>query len=182
MCFNITTEAKQLRQDETMKELTEFKVDDRAVRISCFTENLPKGHVSKVLKDCLCTDINGVHRDFWPPFWELVPEDIKPKWTIYNNTLPWSDLSDKQKGKLLLAKLNDIALCVVVKSLSGDENFINNIEIIDNRGECVYRAQPKPVKPEPTMAELFVSDWHGTDVHLVKDFSEHMIAKGWVKK
>jgi hypothetical protein len=39
-----------------------------------------------------------------------------------------------------------------------------------------------PAPPEPTMADLFVSDWHGTDVHLLKDFSEYMIAKGWVKK
>jgi hypothetical protein len=58
--------------------MIKFKVGDKAVRISCFTETLPKGHVTKVLKDSLCTDINGVNRDFWPPFWELMPKDIQP--------------------------------------------------------------------------------------------------------
>jgi hypothetical protein len=109
-------------------------------------------------------------------------ELVEPKWTIYNNTLPWSDLSDKQKGKLLLAKLNGIALCIVVKSLQGGDTFIDNIGIIHSRGQCVYRAQLEPVKPEPTTAELFFTDWHETDVHLVKEFSEYMIGKGWVKK
>jgi hypothetical protein len=108
--------------------------------------------------------------------WEV----LKPKWSIYNNTLPWSQLSDKQKGKLLLAKLNDITLCVVVKSLSGDENFINNIEIINNCGECIYRAQPKPVNTEPTMEELFLIDWQ--DCLCVGGKQEqNMIAKGWTK-
>jgi hypothetical protein len=157
-------------QDETMKELTEFKVGDRAVRISCFTDTLPKGHVSKVLKDSLCTDINGVDRDFWPPFWELVPEDIKPKWTIYNNTLPWSDLSDEQKGKFLLAAHGGIRC-----SINGNPQMLKSEFTLN---EAIY----KSIKPKPTMAELFVSDWHGTGVHLLKDFSEYMISKGWVKK
>ena len=175
MCFNITTEAKQLRQDETMSK---FKVGDNIVRINDAVYGQRAGFKAIVDANYCYESPNSVRCKVIDENWEL----SKPKWTIYNNTLPWSHLSDKQKGKLLLAKLNDIALCVVVKSLSGDENFINNIEIIDNRGECVYRAQPKPVKPEPTMAELFIADWHEANVHLVKEFSEYMIAKGWVKK
>jgi hypothetical protein len=101
------------------------------------------------------------------------------KWSIYNNTLPWSQLSDKQKGKLLLANINDIAICMVAKSLRGDETFINNVEI-DKGDVCVYRAQPKPVKPEPTMAELFKKDWR--DLLCVDGkFEQQMIAKGWTK-
>ncbi len=108
-------------------------------------------------------------------------ELAKPKWTIYNNTLPWSELSDKQKGKLLLAKLNNFAVCIVVKSLRGDDTFINNIEIIDNSGECVYRAQPKPVKPEPTMAELSMADLSECNTGQLKHIPEPMIAKGCTK-
>ena len=101
------------------------------------------------------------------------------KWSIYNNTLPWSELSDKQKGKLLLANINDVAICMVAKSLRGDETFINNVEI-DKGDVCVYRAQPKPVKPEPTMEELFLIDWQ--DCLCVGGKQEQkMIAKGWTK-
>jgi hypothetical protein len=106
--------------------------------------------------------------------------ELKPKWSIYNNTLPWEDLSDKQKGKLLLANINDVAICMVVKSLRGDDTFINNVKI-DNSSVCVYRAQPKPVKLEPTMAELFVLDWEEQKSFYKKDVAEHMIAKGWKK-
>jgi hypothetical protein len=104
------------------------------------------------------------------------------KWTIYNNTLPWSDLIDKQKGKMLLAKLNGIALCIVVKSLQGGDTFINNIGIIHSSGQCVYRAQLKPVKPESTMAELFKADWFECLISGRGEQHEKMIAKGWVKK
>jgi hypothetical protein len=101
-------------------------------------------------------------------------ELLKPKWTIYNNTLPWSELSDKQKGKLLLARHQDVEII-----LEGDTGYYAWF----HREQGVYKAiKPEPVKPELTMAELFVIDWHETDVHLLKDFSEHMIAKGWVKK
>jgi hypothetical protein len=99
------------------------------------------------------------------------------KWSIYNNTLPWSELSDKQKGKLLLANINDVAICMVAKSLRGDETFINNVEI-DKGDVCVYRAQPKPVKPEPTMEELFHSDFYDLKAGSV---AIQMIAKGWTK-
>jgi hypothetical protein len=102
------------------------------------------------------------------------------KWSIYNNTLPWSELSDKQKGKLLLANINDVAICMVAKSLRGDETFINNVEI-DKGDVCVYRAQPKPVKPEPTMAELLTKDILGCSGFLRPHYVDELIAKGWTK-
>jgi hypothetical protein len=105
---------------------------------------------------------------------------LKPKWTIYNNTLPWSELSDKQKGKLLVANINDVAICMVVKSLRGDDTFINNVKI-DNSSVCVYRAQPKPVKPEPTMTELFDGDWKECFLGDPSTFNERMVDKGWKK-
>ena len=105
---------------------------------------------------------------------------VKDKWSIYNNTLPWSELSDKQKGKILVANINDVAICMVAKSLIGDVTFINNVEI-DKGDVCVYRAQPKPVKPEPTMAELFTSDWKEFSTGLLSELAPQMIAKGWTK-
>jgi hypothetical protein len=98
-------------------------------------------------------------------------ELVEPKWTIYNNTLPWSDLSDKQKGKLLLAAHARVEI-IGLGMLSIPKPVVFNCGII------AYQA----VKPEPTTAELFFTDWHETDVHLVKEFSEYMIGKGWVKK
>jgi hypothetical protein len=69
---------------------------------------------------------------------------------------------------------------MVAKSLRGDETFINNVEI-DKGDVCVYRAQPKPVKPEPTMAELFDRDWKECFLGDPATFNERMIAKGWTK-
>jgi hypothetical protein len=95
-------------------------------------------------------------------------ELVEPKWTIYNNTLPWSDLSDKQKGELLLAQNNKLKF----------EDFTSSGPTMPFSKKWVYVVE----KPEPTTAELFFTDWHETDVHLVKEFSEYMIGKGWVKK
>jgi hypothetical protein len=106
--------------------------------------------------------------------------ELKPKWSIYDNTLPWSKLSDKQKGKLLVANINDVAICIVSKSLRGDDLFINNVKI-DNSSVCVYRAKPKPVKPEPTMAEMFMADLSECNAGRLNDLAEPMIAKGWSK-
>jgi hypothetical protein len=107
-------------------------------------------------------------------------EIVKPKWSIYNNTLPWAELSDKQKGKLLVANINDVAICMSVKSLRGDETFINNVKI-DKGDVCVYRAQPKPVKPEPTMTQLFVKDWNEVCDNTISG-ADRMIARGWNKR
>jgi hypothetical protein len=75
-------------------------------------------------------------------------ELVKPKWTIYNNTLPWKELSDKQKGKMLLANYNKIKF----KSPS-----------------------------EPTMSELFKTDWYECLSSGPGEQHEKMILKGWGK-
>jgi hypothetical protein len=104
---------------------------------------------------------------------ELVPEDIKPKWTIYNNTLPWSQLSDKQKCKMLLGDHKGIKFTI-------DNVAFTRVGFTG--GSSVYKAiKPEPVKPEPTMAELFMADLSECNTGLLKHIPEPMIAKGWTK-
>jgi hypothetical protein len=95
------------------------------------------------------------------------------KWSIYNNTLPWSQLSDKQKGKLLLAAHAKIRFTCNKLDVFGDVAF-------NNKGG-IYNAQYiELVKPEPTMEELFLIDWK--DCLCVGGKQEQkMIAKGWTK-
>jgi hypothetical protein len=99
--------------------------------------------------------------------------ELKPKWSIYNNTLPWSELSDKQKGKLLLASHSKIKFNCNKLDVWGDAAF-NNIN-------GIYTAQYiEPVKPEPTMEEMFKKDWH--DLLFVDGkFEQQIIARGWKK-
>jgi hypothetical protein len=98
---------------------------------------------------------------------------VKDKWSIYNNTLPWSQLSDKQKGKLLLAAHAKIRFTCNKLDVFGDVAF-------NNKGG-IYNAQYiELVKPEPTMSELFKKDWN--DLLCVDGkFEQQMIAKGWTK-
>ena len=88
---------------------------------------------------------------------------LKPKWTIYNNELKWSELSDKQKGKMLLAAHSGLLFGGTTKP-----TFNNNSH--------PYQA----VKPTPTMAELFLADWLSTSGD--SGCSQQMIDKGWVKQ
>ena len=108
-------------------------------------------------------------------------ELAKPKWTIYNNTLTWQELSDEQKGEMLLAQLEGVSIKLVVEVLCGPDRFIN-CEEIDTSETVVYRAEPVPAKPEPTMAELFDTDANSFDFRRSKDFPEYMISIGWAKK
>ena len=101
------------------------------------------------------------------------PDFIKlayPKWSIYNNDLPWKKLSNKQKGKLLLAAYDGVKFF--------DFDNITPSFLVYSQ---VYTAiKPEPVKPEPTMAALFVVDWNDC----MGDFGDsaiQMIAKGWNK-
>jgi hypothetical protein len=150
-----------------LSELSQWEIDS-------LVDNMPAGYFDfRIGEPCIGSTRAGVWGT-WPWFenpkivtYKEMMQLLKPKWTIYNNTLPWSDLSDKQKGKMLLAAHKGIGFG------GTDKPTFNNQH---------YPYQAKEVKPEPTMAELFVIDWHETDVHLLKDFSEHMIAKGWVKK
>ena len=109
--------------------------------------------------ECCWHDVNNI-------------ELVKPKWSIYNNTLPWSELSDKQKGKLLLAGHNGITISM--------KNGIFFKPAFDD-GSAIYKAiKPETAKPEPTMAELFLIDWQ--DCLCVGGKQEqNMIAKGWTK-
>jgi hypothetical protein len=152
-----------------METMSKFKVGDNAVRVSGFTDKSPKGYVTKVLENDFYTDINGIKRDFWSHFWELVPEDIAPKWTIYNNTLPWSQLSDKQKGKLLLAAHAKMLF------------YGFGIELPSFKYSNVVYKVEEVVKPEPTMSELFVIDIRTISLGGDWNTSEKMIAKGWTK-
>ena len=156
--------------------MSKFNVGDNIVRITDAVYGQRAGFRAIVDANYCYESLNSVRCRIVDENWELA----KPKWSIYNNTIPWSQLSDKQKGKLLLANINDVAICMVAKSLRGDETFINNVEI-DKSDVCVYRAQPKPAKPEPTMAELFVLDWMSQESLYKKDIAERMIAKGWTK-
>jgi hypothetical protein len=101
-------------------------------------------------------------------------------WTIYNNTLTWEQLSDKKKGKLLLAEHNKEIIKMVAASLGGQDVFLHSVKI-DSSKPIIYRAAPPPVKAGSTMEELFISDWQDTVSNLLRDFSKHMIAKGWKK-
>jgi hypothetical protein len=65
--------------------------------------------------------------------------------------------------------------------LCGPDRFIN-CEEIDTSETVIYRAKPAPVKPEPTMTELFIDDVYNFDFRGTLVFPEHMISIGWVKK
>ena len=92
------------------------------------------------------------------------------KWSIYNNTLPWSELSDKQKGRMLLGDHKGIKFTI-------DNVAFTRVGFIGDNS--VYKAQYiEPVKPEPTMEELFHSDFYDLKAGSV---AIQMIAKGWTK-
>jgi hypothetical protein len=151
-----------------METMSKFKVGDKIVvnaRNSTLNKVVKIGDV-RIVTD---TQSTGVELDFIPDGWvhdvdiELVPKIIKPKWTIYNNDKAWQDLSDKQKGKMLLAAHNG-------SSFGGtDKTEFNN-------PDYAYKA-----KPEPTMAEKFIADAGDWDFKSSNDFSGYMIAKGWNK-
>ena len=120
---------------------------------------------------------------------ELAP----PKWSIYKNDLPWGKLSNKQKGKALLAELDGLPMNIIAKSPSGGDLFIC-CEKINSSESVVYRARPEPVKLEPTMAELFIADWRSLSSEsdakqalMIRGYDEiyilasQIIAKGWTK-
>ena len=111
--------------------------------------------------ECCWHDVNNI-------------ELVKPKWSIYNNTLPWSELSDKQKGKLLLASHSKIKFTCNKVYVSWDVAF-------NNEGG-IYNAQYiEPVKPEPTMAELLTKDILGCSGFLRPHDVDDLISKGWTK-
>jgi hypothetical protein len=148
--------------------MNEFKVGDEIVRASDFGRHAPEGYTCKVVGGHMYTDKDGELGLIYDWQWELA----KPKWTIYNNTLPWSELSDKQKGKMLLAQNNKLKF----------ESFTSSGPTMPFSKGWVYVVEkPEPVKPEPTMAELFKKDWYDC-LRVDGKYEQQMIAKGWVKK
>ena len=103
-------------------------------------------------------------------------------WTIYNNTLTWEQLSDKKKGKFLLAEQNKEIIKMVATSSCGRYPFLHSVKI-DSSKPIVYRAAPAPapVKTGPTMEELFASDWGICSDSGMYNMWAKMIAKGWKK-
>ena len=97
---------------------------------------------------------------------------VKPKWTIYNNTLPWSDLSDKQKGKLMVAE-NDGYEIKGFKCTA-----LNKPVRFDCHHITYFAVEPVPVKPESKMANLLMVDLSQCQDG---DLISHLINRGWTK-
>jgi hypothetical protein len=153
-----------------METMSKFKVDNEIVRVQGFTGYAPKFYKAIVLEDYKFKDAYGSFTSIVDGYWELV----KPKWTIYNNDKAWEDLSDKQKGKLLLAAHAKIRFTCNELDVFGDVAF-------NNEG-VIYKAQYiEPVKPELTMAEIFSNDWKSCQLGITAKMSEQMITKGWNK-
>ena len=154
--------------------MSKFKVGDEIVRVNTKASWAHIGYTATVLEGHQYLGKDFCVKRIFEHQWELVQEVAKPKWSIYNNTLPWSELSDKHKGKLLLAAHNDITISV------GNIGVIFKPAFDD--GDTIYNAQYiELVKPEPTMAELFEIDSESFDFRGSGDFPEYMIAKGWTK-
>ena len=154
--------------------MNKFKAGDEIVRTKMNSEWAPMGFKSVVFnkvddESSYYLDVRGDSQYVVDKNWELA----KPKWTIYNNTLPWPQLSDKQKGKLLLAAHAKIRFTCNEIDIFGDVAF-------NNEG-VIYKAQYiEPVKPEPTMEEVFESDWYDCS-QITGDCAGQMIDKGWNK-
>jgi hypothetical protein len=99
-------------------------------------------------------------------------ELVKPKWSIYNNTLPWSQLSDKQKGKLLVADNLGLIFNGFTIKIRPSFGYYNSVYAVTN---------PDTVKPEPTMTELLTKDVLGCSGFLRPHDVDDLIAKGWTK-
>jgi hypothetical protein len=152
---------------ETMSEFIVFNVGDEIVRVNNGVPYASIGYKTTVLngnmfKDEDSDDITAIIIGYW--------ELVEPKWTIYNNTLPWSQLNDEKKGKLLLAAHQK-------QLFSGFGLKVPDFAFVNS----VYKVE-EVTKPEPTMEELFIDDWKEiigcrVDINFVNNF----IAKGWTK-
>jgi hypothetical protein len=148
-----------------VEAMSKFNKNDKITRSSMDAKWARIGFKAVVLDGNMYLDALGEVNEIIDDYWELAT----PKWTIYNNTLPWSDLSDKQKGKMLLANNQGITICI--------DGYIKDRPyfMMDN---SKYKAIKKePVKPEPTMETVFANDWFNECGQSPKN----MVAKGWVK-
>jgi hypothetical protein len=147
--------------------MSDFKIGDEIVRVGGISVRVPENFKSKVLEGYRYTDSYGLSNKIHDEHWKLA----KPMWSIYNNKKKWSDLSDKQKGKLLLGEH------------SGLKFTIDNVPfdfVSFSADDFVYKAV-EPVKPEPTMAEMFDGDWKECFLGDPATFNERMVDKGWKK-
>jgi hypothetical protein len=154
--------------------MSKFKVGDD-VKVIGLSKLLHPGVKIGDVRTVTATCSNGVQLDGFSDGWvyDIHIETLKPKWSIYNNTLPWSQLSDKQKGKMLLARNSKIKFTCNKVYVSWDVAF-------NNEGG-IYKAQYiEPVKPEPTMTQLFVKDWNEVCDNTIIGANK-MIARGWTK-
>tara|TARA_R110000803_G_C11935327_1_gene315895 strand:+ start:596 stop:1054 length:459 start_codon:yes stop_codon:yes gene_type:complete len=152
--------------------MSKFKVGDKIIRAKNGQSWAPIGFKCVVVEGGIGSNhyvnVAGCKLLLVEDYWKLARST--PKWTIYNNTLPWSELSDKQKGKMLLAQNNKLKF----------ESFTSSGPSMPFSKGWVYVVEkPEPVKPEPTMSQLFTYDINGCTWN---DLSSVMIAKGWVKK
>tara|TARA_R110000851_G_scaffold239527_1_gene392236 strand:+ start:77 stop:562 length:486 start_codon:yes stop_codon:yes gene_type:complete len=100
----------------------------------------------------------------------------KVKWTIYNNDKPWSDLSDKQKQKLLSAYNHGLKF----KGFACN-SYTLPFEHPLMTGSIFTAVKPEKVKPAQTMAKMFHFDFYRLNGGQT-EIAKQMIAKGWVKK
>ena len=168
-----------------MEKMSEFKVGDE-VRIirktSGYAGKLRVGDSAKI--DCFFFDNAGqkisarmtCDSNSISCYHNL--ENIKlakPKWSIYNNDLPWEKLSNKQKGKILVADNDGIEI--------QGHGFLSLAMPVrfDITSIAYFAVKPEPAKPEPTMEELFDGDWKECFLGDPATFNKRMIVKGWTK-
>tara|TARA_R110000796_G_scaffold220217_1_gene336347 strand:+ start:239 stop:538 length:300 start_codon:yes stop_codon:yes gene_type:complete len=96
-------------------------------------------------------------------------------WTIYNNTLTWEQLSDKKKGKFLLAAHGGVNI-----GGRGFRYLVNPVQFVDPT-RAYFAIKPAAVKTELTMADLFACDWLICSDSGPYNMWAKMIAKGWKK-
>jgi hypothetical protein len=155
-----------------METMRKFKVGDEIVRVNTKASWAHIGYTATVLEGHQYLGKDFCVKRIFDHQWELAQEAAKSKWTIYNNTLPWSQLSDKQKGKLLLAAHAGFKI-VIDGYISPKPKFKFN--------DSIYKVvELESVKPEPTMESLFKSDWYDCLANGGNKY-EKMIAKGWNK-
>jgi hypothetical protein len=137
--------------------------------------------VTVVLDTCL--QLNGLD-DGWVYFADvklIMPEPAVltlPNWDIYNNSIPWGDLDDYQKGAFLSAITTDNKKVFTSMGMPLDKR-------LNHEDHYVYRARRfsnSESKSELTMVEKFEADWNICLVTLgCESMWDKMIAKGWVK-
>ena len=116
---------------------------------------------------------SGVQLDGIESGW-VHDEDVKlakPKWSIYSNELPWEKLSNKQKGKMLLAAHSGVKF----------KNFTHHQPTFNTDIHVYVAIKPElPTVKKPTMEELFVADWSDC-MGDIDESAIQIIAKGWNK-